>query len=111
MTTLFESVLKRANYRLTGLFEGMPFGMPDPADPRFQAEPRYEDCPECDGTGTAGYYDDDGNDISEDEYLRRMEMTEEDRRDAGGAHREECERCKGTGETEAAPEEEYDWDW
>lgn len=111
MTTLFESELKRANYRLTGLFEGMPFGMPDPADPRFQAEPRYEDCPECGGTGTAGYYDDDGNDISEDEYLRRMEMTEEDRRDAGGAHREECERCKGTGEIEAAPEEEYDWDW
>ena len=41
--------------------------------------------------------------------LRRMSMTEEDRRDAGGAHREKCERCKGTGEIEAAPEEEYDW--
>lgn len=103
MTTLFESMLKRAEFRRTG-----GFGMADPRDPCLQPAPRYEDCPECGGTGTACYYDSDGE-IDEDEYLRRMAMTEEDRRDAGGANREECERCGGTGEIEAAPEEEYDW--
>lgn len=69
----------------------------DFTDPEWLPEYDEEECPECGGSGAACFSDDEGNDISRDEYRRRMAMTPEDRRAAGGAWELPCEECGGTG--------------
>lgn len=69
----------------------------DPNAPWNQKDPDYIDCPDCNAQGYI-YYDEDGNEVDEREYLKFPDKYE----------REKCYTCDGEGEI-IVEEEEY-WD-
>lgn len=71
-------------------------------EPWNQEEPEYETCPNCCGDGGI-YYNEDGDDITKNEYLR---LSEEEKK---LWEFEKCSTCDGSGEV-IKEAEERDWD-
>lgn len=62
-----------------------------PNCPVCSDRPTYNECPECEGTGTI-YFDEDGNTLTQIEFMQRDDSDCED-----------CEMCNGSGEIEEEP--------
>ena len=70
--------------------------------PWNQSDDEYETCPDCCGDGGI-YYNEDGEDITKNEYLR---LSEEEKK---LWEFEKCSTCNGSGEV-IKEAEERDWD-